>query len=272
MSDIRIGDISATAYKLGGADVSIYIGSEKLYPSESPEPDYSSMYFTIESLEDNNEITLRHRDVLDMSVSTDDGATWSAVTASSEGTVIATINAGEKVLLKGNNTQTWDFVWDGTIKTTGQFNVYGNIMSLLYEDNFIGATSVGQNAFSHLMELCTGLVSAENLILPATTLADNCYDCMFADCSSLTTAPELPAATLANRCYFVMFGGCTSLNYIKMLATDISASECLNYWVSGVASTGTFVKNASMSSLPTGVHGIPSGWTVMDDDSGEAPD
>jgi hypothetical protein len=49
-----------------------------------------------------------------------------------------------------------------------------------------------------------------------------------------------------------------------MLATDKSASSCLTYWVRGVSSTGTFVKNAAMTSLPTGNNGIPSGWTVQD--------
>ena len=48
-----------------------------------------------------------------------------------------------------------------------------------------------------------------------------------------------------------------------MLATDISASSCLANWVSGVSSTGTFTKAASMTSLPTGINGIPSGWTVV---------
>jgi hypothetical protein len=50
-----------------------------------------------------------------------------------------------------------------------------------------------------------------------------------------------------------------------MLATDISASNCLTNWVSGVASTGTFVKHPDMTSLPSGVSGIPSGWTVVND-------
>jgi len=85
---------------------------------------------------------------------------------------------------------------------------------------------------------------------------------MFRGCTSLVNTPELPATTLANYCYNLMFWGCTKLNYIKMLAIDISASYCLNNWVEGVASTGTFVKHANMSSLPIGTSGIPSGWTV----------
>jgi hypothetical protein len=87
---------------------------------------------------------------------------------------------------------------------------------------------------------------------------------MFKDCTSLTTAPELPATTLMDHCYREMFNGCKKLNYIKMLATNISASYCLNNWVKNVASTGTFVKNSTMTTLPTGTSGIPSGWTVVD--------
>jgi hypothetical protein len=89
---------------------------------------------------------------------------------------------------------------------------------------------------------------------------------MFNGCTSLTTAPELPATTLADYCYIYMFRGCSKLNYIKMLATNISISGCLTNWVSNVSSTGTFVKNPAMTSLPTGKSGIPSGWTVVDAD------
>ena len=56
---------------------------------------------------------------------------------------------------------------------------------------------------------------------------------------------------------------CESLNYIKCLATDISATNCTNGWVSGVAATGTFVKASSMTSWTTGTSGIPTGWTVQ---------
>ena len=86
---------------------------------------------------------------------------------------------------------------------------------------------------------------------------------MFHNCSSLTTAPELHATKLASSCYDSMFINCTKLNYIKMLATNISASYCLYDWVKGVSSTGTFVKNAAMTSLSRGPSGIPNGWTVQ---------
>ena len=87
---------------------------------------------------------------------------------------------------------------------------------------------------------------------------------LFYECSNIVTVSSgfLPATNLASYCYYSMFHGCSRLNYIKMLATDISASNCLSYWVNSVASSGTFVKNPAMNSLPTGTSGIPSGWTV----------
>ena len=45
-----------------------------------------------------------------------------------------------------------------------------------------------------------------------------------------------------------------------MLATNISAKDCLTDWVNGVASTGIFTK-ASSASIPTdSPSGIPKGW------------
>ena len=40
--------------------------------------------------------------------------------------------------------------------------------------------------------------------------------------------------------------------------------ENFKAWVDGVASSGTFIKAASMSSWSTGINGIPTNWTVQD--------
>lgn len=85
---------------------------------------------------------------------------------------------------------------------------------------------------------------------------------MFSSCISLTSAPELHATTLADGCYNNMFWRCSKLNYIKMLATDISATDCLDSWVYRVSATGTFVKSSSATWDVTGSSGVPFGWTV----------
>ena len=125
------------------------------------------------------------------------------------------------------------------------------------------ATTLANNCYEGMFEGCTSLTTAPEL--PATTLAVGCYESMFRNCTSITVAPQLPATTLVNSCYAYMFSGCTNLNYIKCLATDISATDCTSNWVDGVASTGTFVKDPSMTGWTTGTSGIPSGWTVQDD-------
>ena len=124
------------------------------------------------------------------------------------------------------------------------------------------ATKLAPRCYEYMFGGCNSLTTAPTL--PATTLANYCYSNMFVGCSSLTTAPELPATTLANNCYSYMFQGCISLNSIKCLATNISARNCTTAWVSGVASTGTFYKDANMTGWTTGANGIPSGWTVED--------
>ena len=130
------------------------------------------------------------------------------------------------------------------------------------------ATTLTEYCYLQMFNGCTSLTAAPKL--PATTLDRNCYYEMFSGCTSLTAAPELPAATLDNWCYYRMFYGCTNLSSITMLATNIPENVgCLRDWVSGVASSGTFTKAASLvqgseaGQIPTGISGIPEGWTVV---------
>jgi len=124
------------------------------------------------------------------------------------------------------------------------------------------ATSLGQYCYYQMFLSCSALTTLPS-ILPATSLANYCYNNMFRGCSSITNAPVLPATTLVNYCYGGMFWSCSSLRYIKMMATDISATACLNNWVRSVGSGGTFVKNSSATWTTTGNSGVPSGWTIQ---------
>ena len=123
-------------------------------------------------------------------------------------------------------------------------------------------TTLADECYGGMFMYCTSLVNAP--ALPATTLQPNVYRWMFGSCTSLTTAPELPAATLTQYCYYNMFNGCSNLNYIKCLATNISGANCTSSWVSGVSSSGAFVKDANMTGWTTGNNGIPTNWTVED--------
>lgn len=80
--------------------------------------------------------------------------------------------------------------------------------------------------------------------------------------SDITSAPDMPATTLTKGCYSKIFNGCSKLNYVKAMFTDISAQDCLTDWLSGVSSTGTFIKSKDATWSNTDAK-IPSGWTVQ---------
>lgn len=200
-----------------------------------------------------------------LSYSIDSGATWSTEAVN----VSVDVNSGDIVLWKGELvTQGYYNGGVGNFGGTATFEAQGNIMSLLYGDNYEGqteSTSIEGGDFYGLFA-DTNIENAENLELPMTELTDYCYQYMFSGCTLLETAPTLSAETLVDGCYDNMFNGCSSLSYIKMIATDITATDCLNNWVANVAASGTFVKSADMTTLPIdSVNGIPIGWTVEDD-------
>ena len=148
--------------------------------------------------------------------------------------------------------------------TTLEYQCYNSMFrgcKSLTQAPVLPANSLANRCYYYMFKGCTSLTEAPEL--PATTLAQDCYNSMFDGCTSLTNAPELPATILETGCYSYMFYGCTKLKYIKCLTTDISATNCTQGWVDGVAATGTFVKSLNMSGWTTGINGIPTGWTVL---------
>ena len=235
---------------------------EMVFAQNAPEPetDWSKEYLTFLALEDGTFTFSRYA----INYSLDDGQTWTELPT---GTNTPTVTAGGKIKFKGNIITSSGY-GIGPFSSTARYEVMGNPYSLKYGDDFGGELESSGNEFKNLFSGSTGLTSAEHLAMPDIPLAGSCYQkmfygctSMFQGCTSLTTAPELPAEELVNYCYEGMFFGCTSLNYIKMLAPSALATNCLVGWVSGVASSGTFVKHPD-ADLPTGANGIPEGWTV----------
>ena len=174
-------------------------------------------------------------------------------------------------------------------------------MSLTNGDNFANVTTLPSGSTYTFCSLFkqSGVISAEHLILPATTLTNYCYRALFSKAVSLQKAPELPATTLAQGVYWYMFEncaieeapvlvattlpkeaygymftGCSNLRYIKCLATTKTATDCLKGWVTSVAATGIFVHEDDVS-WTTGVNGIPTGWTSInksEEGHGDDPD
>lgn len=121
------------------------------------------------------------------------------------------------------------------------------------------ATTLAWGCYSAMFSDCTSLANPP--VLPAATLANSCYNSMFMKCRALTEAPALPATTLVDQCYQYMFNGCTNLNKVICLATTISSSNATQLWIS-TSNTGTFYKDSTMTSWPSGASGIPTNWTT----------
>ena len=103
----------------------------------------------------------------------------------------------------------------------------GNIMSLVDEAGYNSNTTIpADNAFQDLFKENTTLISAGELLLPATTLKKLCYYALFRNCTNLTAAPALPATTLAQQCYQGMFVGCASLTAAPALPATTLATLC----------------------------------------------
>jgi len=271
---IKLGNLDFTSIKQGSTAIaSVYLADEMIWSAGG----YSSQYLTLDIVSGG---TLMWRafssaDAKSISYSLDDGDTWTQIT-SDVGVSAPTlsVSAGDRVMLKGTNASygtptagsQMAFTYSTFNGSTASFNLEGNIMSLVYGDNFSGQTTLESAYTFGMMFFSTSVLSAEHLVMPATSLSEGCYWSMFNGCTSLATAPVLPASTLEDYCYSNMFYGCSSLGYIKCMATDISATDCTAWWVDGVAPYGTFYQNDTVDAGWTkGKDGIPNGWTPIPD-------
>ena len=147
----------------------------------------------------------------------------------SDGIASITVKAGDKVAFYGNGTSITSY-YRTTIGGSGdgfQCKVYGNIMSLVDEENFATATELtAESTFFMLFDRNTTLADASSLLLPATTLTSACYGSMFYNCTALTAAPKLPATTLTSACYDSMFYNCTALTAAPELPATKLADDC----------------------------------------------
>jgi len=234
-----------------------------LINDDETEHDYSKDYFTIELLEDGYIECKYNGSGNYFEYSINNGNTWEELNQRKQGKITyitPEYPKNTKILIKGNRYPT---VYNDTgsmgiarLNIPAKCNIYGNIMSLSYYDNFQNNNEVYSHMFYSLFEgslfnKYSNIISAKNLILPnnlnkfcfaqmfqnckllaetpklhSTYLKDGCYSNMFSGCISLIKAPELPATYLSNFPYYYMFSGCTSLTTAPELPATIMTTEC----------------------------------------------
>lgn len=169
-----------------------------------------------------------------VSYSIDNGSTWTTTANSSSNVTITTptISNGGTVLWKGNGVGLSTDISTGNYSnftSTCRFDCEGNIMSLLYGDNFENQKKVTANyAFSRLFYGCTTIISAD-ILLPALYITEGCYRDMFNGCTSLAIfTGDLVAKYAPAQSYRSMFADCTSLGIINstVYAKVVGADGC----------------------------------------------
>lgn len=158
------------------------------------------------------------------------GGNWTEINFSNG--KIEGVRAGDKIRLKGTNnayalsSSNYCNIGNGGTTPRPTFNLSGNIMSLIYGDDFKNKTSFPAESTYNFCSLFkqADVISAENLILPVMTMTESCYRAMFSKCASLTKAPVLPATTLATECYKYMFEECAITEAPELIATAVEAN------------------------------------------------
>jgi hypothetical protein len=141
------------------------------------------------------------------------------------------LTPNKTIYVRGKGWASWR---DGYLRfrMTGKIAASGNILSLVYYDDFENQLSIWNRAyFGTMFSDCTSLTQAPKL--PATILSEYCYEDMFSGCTGLAEAPELPAITLTTGCYSGMFRGCTGLTKAPRLPATNLAKDCYDSMFGG---------------------------------------
>ncbi len=197
----------------------------------------SHIPLTLEAIEAGANVTFRNKASGPVTYRVNEGD--SQAIASGAEVVIPLPNVGDKVNFYGDNATYVTSNKYSNIACDKDCYVYGNIMSLVDSANYESAKKLtGEYTFYGLFKNNAHIKNkaGKDLLLPATTLADKCYNSMFYGCASLASAPELPATTLANYCYYSMFEGCASLASAPELPATTLADSCYREMFSGCTS------------------------------------
>lgn len=166
------------------------------------------------------------------------GGTWTTI-GDEVGTTytIDNLSNGDVIRFKGlNPTYCLDknAEWGFSGSSIG-FDVKGNIMSLIYGDNFSGQTAMTSAWTFYQLFASTELLSSKDLVLPSIELTESCYRSMFGNSTSMTeTMDVLPATIGANTCYAYMYNNTRIKTAPVISISDVSqlTSACTNMFAS----------------------------------------
>lgn len=168
-----------------------------------------------------NDITLDY--------STDGANNWTTW-SSANGNFSITLQEGESVNFKGNNSSFSNGNGYYKFGANGSCSGSGDVNTLIDENggDIEYTYTRGYYLFTRLFE-DMGWMENRGIVLPSTKLFTGCYYYMFSN-SAITNVPELPAKSLTNAgaCYSHMFYKCRLLTSVPsdLLPATIISSSC----------------------------------------------
>lgn len=257
---MKLGTIDIEKIYVGDNEIEKgYVGSSEVY-EENSGPDYTIPFYVEDVSGSDNLIMVGRENTSAPEITFEkstDGVNWSTW-GKDTATITFKISPNSRLYIRANTEYLNWYTNYTTIKASQNFKVGGNVMSLLYGSSFTGnetsmryqgagiaglgglfyeskklvsakdlllpATSLTTSVYFNMFSGCSQLITPP--ALPATTLATTSYSGMFKNCTSLTTAPELPATTLTEGCYKEMFYGCTSLTTAPELMATTLGNNC----------------------------------------------
>ena len=247
---------------------------EEAYSGDTPEPpiytgetgDYVSQYFTVEFISGGTfgySGTTAHTS---FDYSKDSGLTWNTLSNN----VDATFNAGETVLMRGEYRDHYKDGWGGSepmgrldgvrFRSNAVFNFYGNILSLVYCNDFREQTSSWTTKARDYISIFSGmdgLISAENLYL-SPSANKRTFAGTFANCHNLVSAPALPLYAIGNYTFESMFHNCTSLVNVPDLVNN-ARNQGTNVYDSMFKGCTSLVKAPALPNA----YGLPYGQAMF---------
>lgn len=187
------------------------------------------------------------------------------------------IDANTTVYVKGNNQtgishSTSNYSTFTTMGGSRRFTMDGNVMSLLYGDDFEDKTDLSDKDYCFYRLFYNNLdILTTPRNFPATTLGKYVYNEMFYGCDSLRTGPILPnITTFGTGCLQAMFYRCSDLTRVGLMTTNNPFTSLVynaGNWLYGVSTqNGTFVTptgNTWATKITRDPSTVPSTWTIV---------
>lgn len=206
----------ATALYIGNTSYSkAYVGDIQVWPVNT---DYSKEYLTFEIISAGTIMFTTNNPATSISKEIQykiNNSSWETIDSVSNSGF--TVSAGDLVRFKGTNARYCTLNKTSPRATfqnsTAVFNVYGNIMSLIYGDNFIGQTALDPGGYNFVGFFGSAkIVSAENLILPMETIPPLALINFMIESPTLTIGPKsIPATTIMQQGMQGAFARCSKL-------------------------------------------------------------